>query len=62
MVRALQLYSPKSLKAGSLSIAREIVIEYFDINGDIIKYNDGNTLIGNTSSNSVEIVPLPQEN
>ena len=60
MVRALQLAAPKCLKFGSLSIPREIIIEYYDINGDVLKYNEGKPLVGSTLTDSVEIVPLPQ--
>ena len=39
--RALQLISPIHARYGTLSMVREILIEYFDINGDIVTYNNG---------------------
>ena len=41
MIRAIQIVSPLHHKFGIMSMAREILIEYFDINGEVIRYNNG---------------------
>jgi len=41
MIRAIQIISPMHHKFGILSMAREIMIEYFDLNGEVIQYNNG---------------------
>jgi isocitrate/isopropylmalate dehydrogenase len=41
MIRGLQIMSPLCSKMGSLAMAREIMIEYFDIDGHVIRFNSG---------------------
>ena len=58
LVRGIQLLSEFHPKFGVLSMAKEIVLEFIDQNGQPVLYNNGNLLIANTNCNEVEMISL----
>ena len=58
LVRGIQILSEFHPKFGVLSMAKEIVLEFIDQNGQPVLYNNGDLLIANTTCNEVELVSL----
>jgi len=58
LVKAIQILSPLSADFGSFSRAAEIVIEFNDSDGNIVTYNNGEVIIGNSECDTVQIIPL----